>query len=212
MLGLGFLLFIISVLSVLLTYRKLQLAAKIIIITVTIYWIISSIYFTYLYTFQGKIIDAETKEPLEGAVVLASFSEETNLILSTHYECTDVKEVLTDSNGEWKIKGSKGELFIPQLLAMIPHIYYTESPEFIVFKPGYCSYPGGYGINECKIKLKTYKTTSSNNIGEIVELPKLKDRSREKLMRNNPFILCKSLDTPIFDRMDKADRTFYWKR
>ncbi len=127
-------------------------------------------------TFKGKVIDADTKEPIEGAVVVASWSESTATITGGSQRSKDVKETLTDKKGEWKIRGPKGDRFIAQVFAMIPGIYYTEAPEFIVFKPGYCSYRAGFGIKACKEKMKVNNFTNSDNIGEVVELPKLTDR------------------------------------
>ena len=130
----------------------------------------------YAETFKGRVIDADTKEPIEGAVVVASWHESTATIAGGTSRFKDVKETLTDKNGEWKIRGPKGDRFIAQVFAMIPGIYYTESPEFIIFKPGYCSYRAGFGIKACKEKMKVDNFTNSDNIGEIVELPKLTKR------------------------------------
>lgn len=189
MMGLGFLLFIISVISVLLTYRKFQLAAKIIIITITTYWIISSIYFSYLFTFQGRIVDAETKEPLEGTVVVATWHESTATITGGSTRFKDVRETLTDKNGKWRIRGSKGDRFVAQIFAMIPGIYYTKSPEFIIFKSGYCTWPEGFSIEACK---GTIKPNGNDNIweGDTVELPKLtKKEDRLKAQRVRPSLM-----------------------
>ncbi|MBI4654074.1 MAG: hypothetical protein HY752_03675 [Nitrospirae bacterium] len=134
----------------------------------------------YAATFKGKVIDADTKEPIGGAVVVASWSESTATITGGSQRSKDVKETLTNKNGEWEIKGPKGDRFIAQVFAMIPSIYYTEAPEFIVFKPGYCSYPAGFGIEACKEKMKVYNFTNSDNIGEIVELPRVTNREDRK--------------------------------
>lgn len=130
----------------------------------------------YAATFKGKVIDADSKEPIEGAVVVASWSESTATITGGSQRSKDVKETLTDKNGEWEIRGPKGDRIISQVFAMIPGIYYTEAPEFIVFKPGYCSYRAGFGIKACKEKMKVYNFTNSDNIGEVVELLRLTNR------------------------------------
>ena len=57
-------------------------------------------------TFRGRVIDADTKEPIEGAVVVASWRGEQ--AIGTEMPLKDVKEVLTDKNGEWKIRGPRG--------------------------------------------------------------------------------------------------------
>ena len=64
-------------------------------------------------TFKGKVIDADTKEPIEGAAVVAVWSEETTTPTATHSRLKDVKEVLTDKNGGWEIKGPKGRKWFP---------------------------------------------------------------------------------------------------
>lgn len=156
-------------------------------------------------TFKGKVIDADTKQPIEGAVVVASWMEETLSIAEGGMRSKDVKETLTNKNGEWTISGPQGD-GIAKWFIFIPGVYYTKPPEFIVFKPGYCSYPAGFGIGLCKGRLKTYNLTNSETIGEIVELPKLTDRCRETLSRNIPFIAAdKNGKLPVFDRLLRHD-------
>jgi hypothetical protein len=108
-------------------------------------------------------------------------------------------------NGEWRIKGPRGD-GIAKWFIFIPGMYYTKPPEFIVFKPGYCSYPAGLGIDACKEKIRTYNFANSENIGEVVELPKLTDRRRETLSRNIPFIAAeKDGKLAIYDRLLEQD-------
>ncbi len=140
--------------------------------------------------FHGKVIDADTKEPIEGAVVVASWVEERATPAGPTSRLKDVKETLTNKNGEWVIDGPKGRDGgnIIAIFTFLTGTYYTLPPEFIVFKPGFCSYPAGFGIDACKGKMKTYNFTKSENIGEVVELPKLTNKDREILLRNIPFI------------------------
>jgi hypothetical protein len=159
-------------------------------------------------TFHGKVIDADTKEPIEGAVVVASWLEETATPTGPSTRLKDVKETLTDKNGEWVIKGPKGRDGgnITAIFTFLTGTYYTLPPEFIVFKPGYCSYPAGFGIDACKGKMKTYNFIKSENIGEIVELPKLTIRDREILLRNIPFIPFEDDEKiPIFKQLVEQD-------
>jgi hypothetical protein len=146
-------------------------------------------------TFKGKVIDADTKQPIEGAVVVTSWIEERMTVTGGGQRTKDVKETLTDKDGKWEIRGPRGD-GITKWFALIPGVYYTHSPEFIVFKPGYCSYPKGFGIASCKGKIKTYNNGTSENIGEIVELPKLIDREDRK----------RSLPDPIHP---DAEKNFY---
>ncbi len=125
-------------------------------------------------TFTGKVIDADTKEPIEGAVVVASWLEETATVAGPSTRLKDIKETLTDRNGEWAIRGPKGKIggSITALFTFFASTYYTKPPEFIVFKPGYCPYPEGFGIAACKEKLRPYGIGNR----EITQLPKLTNR------------------------------------
>jgi hypothetical protein len=122
-------------------------------------------------TFRGKVIDADTKEPIEGAVVVASWTEETTTPTATHSRLKDVREVLTDKNGEWSISGPKGRAneLIPGLSLFIP---YTKEPQFTIFKPGYCPWPLGFYIDACKEKIKP-EGNGRVREGATIELPKL---------------------------------------
>lgn len=123
-------------------------------------------------TFKGKVIDAETKEPIEGAVVVAVWHEEAATPTGSTSEHKDVKETLTDKNGEWIIKGPRGKKMgdIMAIFSFLTGTYFTNPPLFIVFKPGYCSWPEGFGIEACKMK--------PSGIGdrETIELRKLTNR------------------------------------
>lgn len=141
-------------------------------------------------TYHGRVIDADTKLPIDGAVVVASWSEERGTMAGGTSRLHDVKETLTDKNGDWSINGPKGTSSeflsdVYSILTFITGAYYTEPPEFIVFKPGYCAWKEGFGIEVCNNKMKTYNGTVEHiNIGEIVELPKL--MSRGDRLRNLP--------------------------
>ena len=107
-------------------------------------------------TFHGRVIDADTRAPIEGAVVVVSWSEERATIAGPTGRLKDVKETLTDKNGEWVIKGPKGRIG-GDALAMFTYftgMYFTKPPWFIVFKPGYCSYPIGFTVDSCSGKIK----------------------------------------------------------
>jgi len=125
-------------------------------------------------TYHGRVIDADSKEPIEGAVVVAEWKTERTTPTATHTNLKDVKECLTDKNGEWSISGPKGRAdeLIPGLSLFIP---YTKEPIFTIFKPGYCSWPLGFYINACKDKLKPGGNGKIIE-GESIELPKLTNR------------------------------------
>ena len=136
-------------------------------------------------TFHGKAIDVDTKEPIEGAVVVAYWLEARATVSGEDTRLKEVKETLTDKDGKWSITGPKGKEGSNALLifTFLTGTYYTREPQFIIFKPGYCSWPQGFSIEACKEKIK------HSGIGEIteggnVELPKL--LKKEDMLRVLP--------------------------
>lgn len=139
--------------------------------------------------YSGRVIDADTKEPIEGAVVVAVWYEARGTITGPDTRLKDVKETLTNKDGRWSIVGPEGDedKLIPGLLQLFM-IYITREPYFVVFKPGYCSWSfGAFGIDACKEKLKPSGKDGFIK-GEIVELPKLTDRERMTIIRNIPSL------------------------
>lgn len=127
-------------------------------------------------TFHGRVIDYDTKEPIEGAVVVASWDEAMPTLAGEATRFKDVKEILTDKDGEWTISGEEGKPHTEHpYFHFITGAYYTRTPTFIIFKPGYCSWPNGFSIEACKRKLKP---EGNNKLieGEDIELPRLTNR------------------------------------
>jgi hypothetical protein len=125
-------------------------------------------------TFRGRVIDSETKEPIEGAAVVAYWYEAMPTLAGEATRLKDVKETLTDKNGEWSISGEEGKPHTEHpYFHLITGIHYTRHPQFIVFKPGYCSWPEGFYIEACKDKIRS---SGEFMTGKTYELPKLTDR------------------------------------
>lgn len=84
--------------------------------------------------YKGKVIDAETKEPIEGAVVVAMYYKHP--IISGpgggSASIIHIKEVLTDE---------KGEFYIPSYTTIIGPNSVEAFAAFIIYKPGYVAYP-----------------------------------------------------------------------
>jgi hypothetical protein len=94
-------------------------------------------------TFRGKVIDFDTKKPLEGVAVVAYW---VNLQGAPFIK--DVKEALTDNNGEWSIVGEEGDG--PR---QHPSPSFTQrisddilQPQFMMLKPGYEAFQINRGI------------------------------------------------------------------
>jgi len=81
--------------------------------------------------FSGKVIDAETKEPLEGAVVVAVYNKTTmGLGAGTLSSIINVREALTNKEGSFRI---------PSYTTFIQPFSWAYAATFVVFKPGYAS-------------------------------------------------------------------------
>ena len=84
--------------------------------------------------YRGTVVDAESKKPLAGAVVLAVWFQETIVLVAGHGPAVDYHdslEVLADSSGEFVVP----EKTHVTLLGKI------REPDFVVYHPGYAPYP-----------------------------------------------------------------------
>jgi hypothetical protein len=133
------------------------------------------------------VIDADTREPIEGVVVVVYWHEARRTSIGDlSSRPKDVKETLTDKNGEWSVTGpAGGENTISSYLSLITGMYYTREPEFIIFKPGYCCWPEGFAIDACSEKLNP-EGNGKIREGNIIELLKL--RREKDRVRNIPGI------------------------
>ncbi len=138
--------------------------------------------------FYGKVVDAETNKPLEGAVVLADYI--TWLHASPGGPGSyflDAQEAMTDKNGEFRISSLNAFTFRP-LSRFEPHPYFT------IFKPGYKCYQWSekftpsYSLPEDKyvtielLELKTREERIKNTDCYPVKVP---DKKMKKLIEVN---------------------------
>ena len=137
-------------------------------------------------TFKGKVIDADTKRPIEGAVVVAAWHEEQATPTGSTLKLKDVTEALTDKKGEWVIKGTRGREMgnITAIFTLLTGTYITNPPHFIIFKPAYCPWSvEAFGIDTCEGKIRPGGQDKVAD-GITVELPKL--TSKEDRLRALP--------------------------
>lgn len=112
---------------------------------------------------HGRVIDKETKQPIEGAAVLAVWWKETPMIGHPMQSVHDVQETATDKDGNFTIPGTS--TFSP--------ISRIHEPLFTIFKPDYQAY--GYNGG--------WKLQSPGRDGRtVVELGAL--RTREERLEN----------------------------
>jgi hypothetical protein len=120
------------------------------------------------------VIDADTKAPLAGAVVVAYWSRDRIYPLHSVNEPYAVREVLTDSGGHFVLGAEDVEENAPKR---------TLHPEFRIFLPGYGAFP-------------KYQSAPVGFIGGVfwgngitVELPRLDSRQKrvENLHSVDPY-------------------------
>lgn len=171
-------------------------------------------------SFMGMVIDAETKEPIAGAIVVIVYKRIlAGLGPGWSAFPFDVRETLTDSNGIFQV---------PSYTTLMHPFSFNSYVNFIIFKPGYGNYPYNQipsGIKprdeevffsedfgkECEIELPVGKKTESGwqkfrvPYG-IVELPKLKTREeRLKASRIDIDSMFRNR-TPIFNKLILDER------
>ncbi len=81
-------------------------------------------------TYKGKVIDADTREPIEGVVVLGVWYKEYPGAAGAVSKYYDAKETITDKNGEFEIPG------VGLVLRMWP-LPGIEPMHVLIFKAGY---------------------------------------------------------------------------
>ena len=91
--------------------------------------------------YEGRVVDATTGEPIEGAVVAMSWYTWRPTVAGQVDTCYDSAETVTDSEGNFRIKG-KGLRVFSRL----------DNPSYVVLKRGYWPIDHVYwGENEEKI-------------------------------------------------------------
>lgn len=85
--------------------------------------------FYYKPSYKGKVVDADTKQPLSGVVVVVMYHR--GVLLDKDFELIKAKEYVTGADGVFK--------FPPYITLIAPFTLPTYS-KFIMFKPGYGRY------------------------------------------------------------------------
>ncbi len=95
--------------------------------------------------FKGKVIDAETKKPIEGAVVVVVYEKGNwNGPGGGYTSAVKVKETLTDKNGEFK--------FPSYTTLILPFLSEESDAVFLIYKPGYGYFaPHGISVPDMEI-------------------------------------------------------------
>lgn len=84
--------------------------------------------------YYGKVVDAETGEPIEKAVVAVWFSTETGTFGGSVHHVEDAVETLTDAKGEFRIPAKR--LYQYKMLSA-----WDDKCAVTIYMPGYGAYP-----------------------------------------------------------------------
>ena len=143
---------------------------------------------------KGTIIDIETKEPLEGVVVLAVWDRAYRTPAGDNTYFYEAKEVLTDKEGRFEIPSYRP-------INLLPIISYIKGPYFTFFKPGYLSLSSvGFadffleGTKEEPLERKNISGKTFRIAPGIIELPKLKTREERLQAQSNALPLAEVPD------------------
>lgn len=160
---------------------------KILLLLLVLYLILVAVQVRAAGPWKGKIIDIETKKPIDGAVVVAYWQRAWRTPAGNVSDVYEVKEVLTDRNGNFEIPS-----YTP--INLLPILSYIKGPEFIIFKPGHLSLSGidfnEYflkGANKSPIERQEWRLGKTFRISlGIIELPKLKTKEERRMAKPGP--------------------------
>jgi hypothetical protein len=191
-----------------------HLIASIIFITIIVFFTVSAFAGWLIFhksAFRARVIDAETKEPIEGAVVVVVYEKHVYGPAGGYSSVVKVKEALTDK---------KGEFFFPSYTTGIHPFsreYYTE---FIIYKPGYGNFPNfqvspptfvdwdkffseDYGTK----KVVRKRSKSATVTFGVVELPRLRTwKERRKANPSSISDIPKSKWPLLNEMIEKEDK------
>ncbi len=120
----------------------------------------------YLASFEGKVIDGKTKQPIEGAVVLAVYYRSTTTIAGSNRYPFDAQETLTDKNGEFKI---------PSKTVQSEEVSGKPRAKITIFKPGYGAFPE-HRLTKAVGENKSWPPPEKHVVYELPELKTMKER------------------------------------
>lgn len=115
--------------------------------------------------YRGQVVDAETKAPLAGAVVVVRWLRDRVYPVHMVAENYAVRETITDAEGRFFLDAKDVEERAPRR---------TRRPGFLIFLPGYGSYPKQH------VSPTGFTGGMFERPGTIVELPRLVDREERR--------------------------------
>jgi hypothetical protein len=115
--------------------------------------------------YRGQVVDAGTKAPLVGAVVVVHWLRDRVYPVHMVAENYAVREAVTDAKGRFFVDVRDVEEGAPRR---------TRRPAFFIFLPGYGAYPKKH------MSPRGFSGGIFERPGTIVELPRLEDREERR--------------------------------
>lgn len=131
---------------------------------------------------QAQVVSAETKQPLEGVVVLAWWTQHVRSFGGPSEDYRDSQEVLTDKDGRFTIESR-------WFFSLNPLVFF-RGPFVAMFKPGYGDYewPGYQGSETWPKEKREALRTEAQLLqleGIVLEMPVLSDAgNREEYLKH----------------------------
>jgi len=142
--------------------------------------------------YVGQVVDAETRAPIEGAVVVASWWRDRVWPGASISERYAAREVVTDREGRFVLDATQLEEYAPGG---------TLHPTFTVFFPGYAAFPP----LAIRFSKGSFMSGEFSPQGVVVGLARLKTevQRRDQIGRMNPRMLSAKpfSDLPRFMRL-----------
>jgi len=126
---------------------------------------------------QAQVVSAETKQPLEGVVVLAWWTQHVRSFGGPSEDYRDSQEVLTDKDGRFTIESR-------WFFSLNPLVFF-RGPFVAMFKPGYGDYewPGYQGSETWPKEKREALRTEAQLLqldGIVLEMPMLPDATKRE--------------------------------
>jgi hypothetical protein len=155
---------------------------------------------------QAQIVDAATKQPLEGVVVLAWWTRHVRSFGGPSEEYRDSQEVLTDKEGRFTIESRR-------FFSLNPLVFF-RGPFVAMFRPGYGDYEWpGYRGSEMWPKEKREALRTEAQLlqldGIVLEMPTLltADQRKEYLKHLEVRVLTVPLERrPLLQKAIREER------
>lgn len=143
---------------------------------------------------KAQVVDAETKQPLEGVVVLAMWTRHMRTFGGPSQEYYDSEEVLTDREGRFTITARS-------FFSLNPLVFF-RGPGFLIFKPGYGHpiWPGG-------MQREIWPEGNLDSI--VIEMPRLrtlKERREYLGVLRGGFLATPREKMPLLERAIAEER------